>query len=297
MTVTTEKPWRRYMVLPPLVALIALLLWKNAALVNGVRAGLTLSARAVIPALFPFSLLSPYLLSGMSPSGNRRFKLPRATVPFIVGLLCGFPLGAKTACDGVRLGRWSKRDAERMLCFCNNTGLAFLVAGVGGAMRGQIRDGILLFCVQTLVALVTGLVLSARHRKEEMYAPVCSSPTEFPRFTDAMRGAVDASLTVTAYIAFFSGLLAVIRTFCPDRLFPLIAAFLEVGTACHTLVTYTGGLPLTAFAVIFSGLSVQLQTVSFASVENVRVFPAMICKAVGGIIGATLTMLFLRFTT
>ena len=297
MTATTEKAWQHYMVLPPLIALIALLLWKNAALVDGVRAGLSLSAHAVIPALFPFSLLSPYLLSAMSPTGNRHLRLPNATVPFLVGLLCGFPLGAKTACDGVKLGLWSRRDAERMLCFCNNTGLAFLVAGVGGAMRGHVCDGVLLFCVQALTALITGTVLSVMHHSEKRHEPVSPPPTPFPRFTEAMHGAVNASLTVTAYIAFFSGLLAVIRTFCPERLFPVISAFFEVGTACHTLAALPGGLPLTAFAVIFSGLSVQLQTASFASEENIRVFPAMICKAVGGVAGTALTALFLYFTT
>lgn len=101
MTATTENTWQHYMVLPPLMALVALLLWKNAALVDGIRAGLSLSVHAVIPALFPFSLLSPYLLSAMSPTGGRHLRLPNATVPFLVGLLCGFPLGAKTACDGV----------------------------------------------------------------------------------------------------------------------------------------------------------------------------------------------------
>lgn len=297
MTATTEKTWRRYIVLPPLMALTALLLWKNEMLADGVRAGLALSARVIIPVLFPFSLLSPYLLSAISLTGNSHFKLPKATVPFVVGLLCGFPLGAKTACDGVRLGLWSQRDAERMLCFCNNTGLSFLIAGVGGAMRGSIADGILLFCVQTLVALATGMILSVPHREEKSSPSNRLSVTFFPRFTDAMHGAISASLTVTAYIAFFSGLLSVIHTFCHGGLFPLIAAFLEVGTACRTLAAPNGGLPLTAFAVIFSGLSVQLQTASFASAENVRVLPAMICKGVGGIVGAALTMLFLRFTT
>ncbi len=297
MTASTEKPRQRYMILPPLIALIILLLWKNAALSEGILAGLSLSSHAVLPALFPFALLSPYLLSAMSPNGSGRLKLPQATVPLIVGLLCGFPLGAKVACDGAKQGLWSRRDAERMLCFCNNTGLAFLVAGVGGSMRGHIRDGILLFCVQTLVALITGIVLSARHRKEKTYTTVCRPATPFPRFTDAMHSAVGAALTVTAYIAFFSGLLSVIHTFCSARLFPLIAAMLEVGTACHTLAAFPGSLPLTAFAVICSGLSVQLQTASFASEENIRIFPAMVCKAVGGVIGAALTALFLHIAT
>lgn len=296
MTESHEKPLNRYIALPPLLALVLLLLWKNRPLTEGIRAGLHLAGHTIIPALFPFTVLSSYLVALTAPVPGRRKPLPASTVPFCIGLLCGFPLGAKAACDGVRLGQWSRKDAETMLCFCNNTGVAFLIAGVG-TLRGSVRDGIFLFCVQTLVALCTGAVLSFfRPRGRGDAAPVISSFT-IPRFTDVLRNAVSASLTVTGYIAFFSGLVFVLRTLLPTHLFPYIAAVLEVGTACRTLADIPNGLALTAFAVIFSGLSVHLQTASFAAESGVRIFPAVIVKAVGGILGATLTVLFTLIAT
>lgn len=294
MTVSDKKPWHNYMALPPILALLLLLLWKNRALTEGIRAGLRLAGHTILPALFPFAVLSSYLVVFTAPAPGHRCRLPFSTVPFCIGLLCGFPLGAKTACDGARLGRWSEKDAEIMLCFCNNTGIAFLIAGVG-TMRGSVHDGIFLFCLQTLIALLTGALLSIGRRHRITISPAALSTKPIPPFTEIMRNAVNASLTVTGYIAFFSGLTSVLHTMLPDRLFPYIAAVLEVGTACRTLADIPGGLPLTAFAVIFAGLSVHLQTASFAAESGVRIFPSVIIKAVGGILGAALTVLFLRF--
>ena len=291
-------PYRRfYLAAPPLLAVFALLLWKNQALSAGIREGLILAGHTVLPALFPFSVLSSYAVAIFSPSSGRRRLLPPATVPFCIGLLCGFPLGAKTACDGVRLGLWSQREAEKMLCFCNNTGVAFLIAGVGGTLRGNVNEGLLLFCVQAFVALLTGLLVTLCHRKEAEPVPPFLPSFVLPRFTDALRDAVSAGLTVTGYIVFFSGILTVIRTFLSVRLFPFVAAIMEVGTACHALAEGDGGLPLTSLAVIFSGLSVHLQTASFAAESKINIFPAVFCKAVGGIVGAMLTQLILHITT
>ena len=297
MTANPEMPSRNYFAVPPLLALLALLLWKNRALTEGIRTGLFLAGHAVIPALFPFAMLSSYLIALAAPLSGGRTRFPPATVPFFVGLLCGFPLGAKSACDGVRFGLWSKKDAERMLCFCNNTGIAFLIAGVGGTMRGNIRDGIILFCVQTIVALLTGIVMRRCRGKSSAENTPALPSAAFPRFPDVMWNAVCSALTVTGYIAFFSGILAVIRTFLPAVLYPYAAACLEVGTACNVLAGMQNSLPLTAFAVIFSGISVHMQTASFAVESGVRIFPAMVCKALGGILGATLTVAFLRFAT
>lgn len=294
MTETDKKTWRNYMALPPILALLLLLLWKSRALTEGIRAGLYLAGHTILPALFPFSVLSSYLVVLTAPVPGQRCRLPASTIPFLVGLLCGFPLGAKTACDGARLGRWSEKDAEIMLCFCNNTGVAFLIAGIG-TMRGSVRDGIFLFCLQMLVALLTGALLSIGRRHRITISPSVLSPMPVPRFTEIMRNAVSASLTVTGYIAFFSGLTSVLRTMLSDRLFLYVAAVFEVGTACRTLADVPGGLPLTAFAVIFAGLSVHLQTASFAAESGVRIFPSVIIKAATGILGAALTVLFLRF--
>ena len=296
MTESREKLWHHYMALPPLLALILLLLWKNRPLAEGIRAGLRLAGHTIIPALFPFTVLSSYLVVLTAPVPGRRRCLPISAVPFCIGLLCGFPLGAKAACDGVRLGQWSRKDAENMLCFCNNTGIGFLIAGVG-ALRGNVRDGILLFCVQTLVALCSGALLSFFKPRGKRHTAPAISPIAIPRFPEVLLNAVNASLTVTGYIAFFSGLVYVLRTLLPTQVFPYVASVLEVGTACQTLADIPNGLPLTAFAVIFSGVSVHLQTASFSVESGARIFPAVIVKAVGGILGATLTALFMLVAT
>lgn len=295
MTETREKAVARGAALPPVLALFALLLWKNEALAEGIRAGLLLAGRTVVPVLFPFAVLAPYLPPLLSDQSKRR--LPPSALALIVGLLCGFPLGAKLACDGARDGLWSRREAERMLCFCNNTSVAFLL-GVGGHLRGNVRDGVLLVCVQFLVASLFWLLLSLPRRGAEAHTVYSTHAIRsLPAFTDAVRGAIGAALTVTAYIAFFSGISVVLGTIVPAAVFPYLVAWLEVGTACRALATVPHGLSCTAFAILFSGVSVHLQTASVAQESGVRLLPAVLCKAAGGILGAALTELFLHFAS
>lgn len=295
MTERRGKAAARGAALPPILALFALLLWKNEVLAEGIRAGMLLAGHTVIPVLFPFAVLAPYLpplLAGKSGRG-----LPPSALVLAVGLLCGFPLGAKLACDGAHDGLWSRQEAERMLCFCNNTSIAFLL-GVGGHLRGSVRDGILLVCVQLLVASLIRLLLTLVYRDaRQIPHQMLSSAMPLPTFTDAVRGAIGAALTVTAYIAFFSGISAVLGTIIPASIFPYLVAWLEVGTACRALAKVPHGLSCTAFAILFSGVSVHLQTASVAQGSGVRLLPAVLCKAAGGILGAALTELFLRFAS
>lgn len=295
MTGSRAMAVTRRAALPPVLALFALLLWKNEVLAEGIRAGLLLAEHTVIPVLFPFAVLAPYLPPLFSTQAKRR--LPPSALALIVGLLCGFPLGAKLACDGVHLGLWSRQEAERMLCFCNNTSIAFLL-GVGGHLRGNVRDGILLVCIQLLVASFFWLLLSLPRRGAQAHTERRTPAIPpLPTFTDAVHGAIGAALTVTAYIAFFSGISAVLGTIVPAAVFPYLVAWLEVGTACRALATVPHGLSCTAFAILFSGVSVHLQTASVAQESDVRLLPAILCKAAGGILGAALTELFLRFTS
>ena len=299
-------PFPRAAAAIPLLALFCLLLWRSAELAEGVRAGVHLFGRNILPTVFPFAILSAYFAALPLPRERengcfrRLFRLPTsALLPFLIGLLAGFPLGAKVTCDGYRAGIYTKEEAERMLCFTNNTGLAFLVGSVGRGMRGCVRDGVILFAVQALVAVLIALILSAfsprqgSRRVESRSLP----PLSFPSFPSAVQGAVNASLSVAGFIAFFSGILAILRVTLPHTAYLAATALLEVGNACSALSGEALGLPLTAFAVCFSGISVFMQAAAMAAGTDLRLGRAFLTKLLSGFLGSALTALFLLLTT
>lgn len=121
------------------VGLLILILDGKTALC-GVTEGIALCVRSVIPALFPFFVLSSALLRGAVPFPRMERALcaltgfPQGAGSLILPcLLGGYPVGSRSVYQAYTEGIVKKTEAERMLAFCNNAGPAF-VFGVLGQM-------------------------------------------------------------------------------------------------------------------------------------------------------------------
>ena len=142
--------------------------------------GLILWATSVIPALFPFfvatELLShtsvvPWLGKYLSPVMKPLFGVPgEGAFAFIMGLISGYPVGAKIVSNFKEKGICTQEEAERMLSFTNNSGPLFIVGTVGISLFGDSRIGLLLFITHVLACISVGISLnlfSLRQRKKK----------------------------------------------------------------------------------------------------------------------------------
>ncbi len=279
--------------LPLILCCMAALVALTTPVKAGVQAGLILCYTAIIPSVFPFAVLSGCI--AFSPTGrqgwfgrlfHRVFRLPaEAATPFLVGILCGFPMGGRAVARGYLQGVFSREEAERMLCFTSNTSIAFLIGGVGVSLRGSLREGIWLFGVQTLLALLCALLTVPKNSPSHV-APLPSHFPPAPTLAHAVQGGINATLTVCGFVTFFSACLALLRPFCSSYSFAIIASLLEVGNACQSGAALP--LPLTAFAVCFSGLSVHLQTVTVLEGTDLSVKPYLLSKMLQGLAAAAI---------
>ena len=95
------------------------------------KSGLTLWATSVVPSLFPFfvatELLSqtniPYILGRiLNPIMKPFFNISgEGSFAFIMGIISGYPIGAKIACNFRQNNVLSKLECERLLSFTNNS--------------------------------------------------------------------------------------------------------------------------------------------------------------------------------
>ena len=132
------------------------------------KSGLSLWANSIIPSLFPFfvvtELLSkidiPFILGRflnnfMKPifnvSGEGAFAL-------IMGIISGYPIGAKIATDFRKNNTLSKEECERLLSFTNNSGPLFIIGTVGISMFGNTTIGFLLFITHLLACFSVGFL-------------------------------------------------------------------------------------------------------------------------------------------
>ena len=104
------------------------------------RTGLKLWANNVVPSLLPFliatNLLSHTNIINLISKKCNRIMRPLFNVPgesayaFIMGLISGYPVGAKIVTDLRKANLCSKDEGERMLCFTNNSGPLFIIGTV-----------------------------------------------------------------------------------------------------------------------------------------------------------------------
>jgi len=279
--------------LPLLGALIFLgaLLGNATVAAEACREALGMCGRLLIPALFPFFVLSGVLnrlgLPGvlgrvLAPAAVRLYGVSGAGASALpMGLLGGYPAGAAYIAEMERQGMVTKEEGERLLAFCNNSGPAFLVGAMGVGVFGSVRIGLLLYSAHVLAALVTGFFFRGGSACAEIPDARLESVDPAAALTDSVRQAVAAILSVCGFAVCFSVLLAVLdgrgwlsllcgwiashTGFEPRFTRAMLTGFFELGsgTAClQGLRACPETLALAAFLAGWGGLSVWFQTLA-----------------------------------
>ena len=266
---------------------------------EGIVYGIRFSVATLIPSIFPFMILADYLQSfewknkKRLPDRHRESVLGMASSSISVlltGFICGFPLGAKAASELYGRGEIERREAETLCAVATSPSIAFTISGVGLAMRGRASDGIILYASVILSALLTAAILKSKAQ----YITKCDniSKQKF-NLSASIKNASFSSLTISSFVAFFSGVLNLIKSLIKSEAFlPIIATFLEVGCACNListsdLFTEKTSLIFTGFALAFSGISVHFQSFAFMPKDFSRLryvclklMQGLICSAI-----------------
>lgn len=156
-----------------LVFLFFLVVFSNTNL-KAAKIGLTLWATNVIPSLFPF-FVAVELLKSTNIVYYISLKLDKymkpifnspgvAAFPLIMGLISGYPIGAKIVSNLYETKCCTKQEAERMLSFTNNSGPLFILGTVGTAFYDNSSIGLILLITHILSAISVGIILGIQAR-------------------------------------------------------------------------------------------------------------------------------------
>lgn len=240
----------------------------------GAAAGLELCIYTVIPALFPFFVLSILLtgtLTGQSlpllrPLGNLCGVPQGAESLLLAGALGGYPVGAQCVALAYASGALEQQDARRMLGFCNNAGPSFLF-GMGSVLFDSPQILAVLWGIGLLSAILTGALLPGKSH---------GCVRKIPGRPSALPEAVSKSISALAGVCGWVILLRVVLAFL-DRwllwLLPpagrtVVFGILEL-TNGFAVLTQTAPLGLRFVLcsgfLSFGGICVLLQTSSVTS--------------------------------
>ncbi len=239
------------------------------------RGGIELLLGILVPSLFPFMVLSAYIVNSGALDPVKRFSNPVMRVLFrlnsnavpavVMGCIGGYPVGAMTTAALYKRGELTQNEAERLMLFVVNPGPAFLITAVGEGMLGSNARGVILYVSVIFSSLLTGVFL--RFLSQESDTPKTAQPIRLKKdsaFLQSVSEASSAMLGVAGWVLVFScigGLLTALNvTGVPAA---LLSSLLEVTTGCRNAA---GLLPVPAVAAVagFGGAAVLCQVKPYA---------------------------------
>lgn len=251
---------------------------------SALRDSITYCLTVLVPALFPFMAVTGLAVSSGAGEAlgawlgfftRRLYRLPPCCgAVILMGCIGGYPAGAKGVSLLLEQGKIDREQAGRMLLFCVDPGIAFVVTFVGATVLGSARTGWLLFAAVTLAGLLLGIVAGiGKPLPPKTRARSITPPAGV--LIGSVTGACRSVLLMCGCIAAFACFSAILRG-C--GLFQWIAARLaatglftstESAALCAFLLEVTGGVgaaaelragpALYAFGLAFGGLCVHMQ--------------------------------------
>lgn len=315
-------------------AVVALLCYPAQA-VAAAKSGLELCANVIIPSLFPFFVLSSLCVELglidalgrlLEPVMRPLFRVSGAcSAAFALGVIGGYPVGARTAIALYEKKYCTRDEAERLLAFCNNSGPAFVLGVVGAAVFESSRIGLMLYLTHVCASVIVGVLFRFRAgRAGRATVPVSRVSREkkpFPAaFTGSVRDAFTSTLNICAFVIFFTVVIRVLFLSGAMRLAAgalgallrplgmttewtekLLIGAIEMSSGVWSLQsaagTLTGKLAMAAFILGWAGVSVHCQVLSFIGSSGLSTRPYLLGKLLHGAISALLTGVVCHFVS
>ena len=222
-------------------------------------------------------------------------------------------------------GKCSKKEAERMLAFTNNSSPLFIIGTVGVSLFGDIKIGIILFITHILSCLSVGLIFgfisklhsnynSIKYNKRSISQSNVKTVNLGTILSTSINNAISTILIIGGFIVLFSIIVSIINNLNIFYYLNVLLNNFNIDTKYSStvftgLVEITNGINLitsisernlsiqiiiTSFLLGFAGLSIFLQIFSIASINNLSMKPYFCGKLLQGCLAAVYTYIILN---
>ena len=302
------------------------------------KSGLLLWANNVVPSLFPFFIATELLAYTniisklgkiLNPIMRPLFNVPGCgAYALLMGIISGYPVGAKIVTNFRENGICSKEECERLLAFTNNSGPLFIIGTVGISMYRNSLIGVLLFITHLLACLTVGVAFrfwkynKSSHTHNNSFLKTNNLNVSFSNLGEVLSKSITSAtstiLMIGGFVILFSVVLSIldntnIINVCSSLLNPIFRLFgisndkftngfisgiveLTNGVKYISNIPYKAistNLIISAFLLGFGGISILLQVFSITSKTDISIKPYIIGKILHGIFAAFYTYIFI----
>lgn len=268
--VSTLKNRKKYLVIVfCMLSMVVLILDAKTAMI-GAKDGIIICLQTVIPSLFPFFFISSVINSYLTGHTitllkmlGKLCKMPEGSEGlFLIGILGGYPVGARSIHDAYVKGALTKNEAERMLGFCNNVGPAFLF-GIGSSLFHSSYVPAVIYLIILLSSILTGMILPGGSIRKCVFSQNVKH--------NHLHSSIYAIACVCAWVVLYRIVLTFLNRWVlwvlPDTFVMIVSGLLELTNGCIQLVSVDNeGLRfvlLSAFTCL-GGFCVANQTITVA---------------------------------
>lgn len=249
---------------------ILLIILDSKTAMEGAKAGIDLCIKTVIPALFPFLILTGLITGTLGGPISKIFRpigiicnISEGTETILImGLLGGYPVGAQAVYSGYSSGYLNKQEASRMLTFCNNPGPAFIFGMVGYIFGNMIVPGIM-WCVIMITAIITAAIQPGSKQTK------CTAISK--NKSNLMASTIKAMAIICGWVIFFRIWISILDRWIfwmiPSEISVFITGLLELSNGVVSVAQLSNPVfqfCCTAAMLSFGGICVGMQTVAVA---------------------------------
>lgn len=292
-TIIKKKHTAADIFLSAVVCFLFVLFMKNSHITfEYVKDGISICLNTLIPSLFPYLVLSDMvaMLPITDMIGNvlkrpmsRLFGISGAgACPLLLGLLCGFPIGAKSAVELYDKKKIRKTECEKLIAACSIPSISFTVNVVGRNVFGSATVGWIFWMCAVSSSVISGILNKFIYRKEQftylskndiVYSNTNAKKSSAGIFVGAVERSAKSTLLICSYVIFFSCLTGSIgllfsRLDATNILNNIIGGFLELTCGVKASVSVNDLCLRAVMCGVFigwSGISVHLQIFSICN--------------------------------
>ncbi len=279
-----------------MLLIMTMLIMRSDTALAGARYGFILWYNTLLPTLLPFMILSNIIIKTNTAHIIGKYLQPVTKLlkiskncgyPIVVGLLCGYPMGAYVCARLNEHEDINNYETNYLSAICNNVSPMFMTSYI--CISSLKSSGLIPFVIINMLAgsLVSAILLRNDYSVKnkhlyKLYTQNKSSERITLRaFAQVLDDAVNSSLTailkLCAYVIIFSIISCLISeiSFLPAVIKAIITAFLEITSGIAAISSLD--IPLQAKYILiltttaFGGLSSIFQTASLTSGSSLSI--------------------------
>lgn len=289
---------------------------------TGALQGLLFCGNILIPSLFPFMVLSAFVVKSgladylgqfLTPITRRIFHT-NGTVGAVIllGLTGGFPVGAKGVATLYDEGKINLKTAQALVMFLVGGGPGFVVFVAGASLYHSTTTGLLLWLSQIVAQMIIGIFACRNIEYSELTKSQVHKEPLSTAIVNSTQSGINSIMSLCGLVIIFSCIYGI----CEDIGFTkfisntliwagvprsvgnsIPSVLWEVTNGCNMCSNNVAPVWLVAFALGWGGICVHFQVYSLTTKLQIPKLKFTLYRLAQGIISSIMTAVIFSFYT